>query len=740
MRRHILNTNTYRFPNYLATVCIITLCLLPCFVWAVDYRDVLGDTSEGLMQDFFQREGWKPVPGQVGRQGIDGLFVKAKNGIVKDVLVVESKYGTSNLGDNLVCGKRQMSQNRIVCKLDDLINSSKKSGSNQESIHQYEQIKKHVEKNNFRSELWRVKPDNGKLRISLQQIKSKGENTMVGKETLNKVVDLKNPQDPYQKWMARKYEENLDKSFKVRDVSDIQRNKIIGEVHKNPAKISQVLKKNVSPSPPIPPPKIKPTVITKRATKGFIKGFGRNLKMGAIGGTAVGTAVPIVGHVVGFLGGVALGMAIDYLVDAAVDSVYASEPTEQNSVEQTTKISKEIKEGAAQTQKYINALEQRMVQEFSILGQDIQNKHNEVMAAINFNISITQDIKKTVEKIHADLLTGIDSLSEQIAQIRIALDSTSSRIDKILDRLDASLKANYSNGIYYLDLYDNVKDMEWLRKAESNLTRFIHTFEGMATKSAEDEDILLMALSYRANALAELFAKTKNEGYAKNSVKDMLAIIKRSTNIDFINTLYLSVMEADLEGEIAQKILPLNKERIRHSLLIGEIDEALKQAIFLKILLNQNKDAIIFCDALFEYAKNGKSQRNVIDFEDPDYMFLAQYIKNIIVFQPATETDYIKNIMAGNATPSDYKQILSRYQNTDFVKFSVCKIVKEGYYEDALDMLDTYPINDYIFRVKAYLLILRETDTDKFHKLQSLVLSNNTYSEDLKKFAKELDI
>jgi len=72
--------------------------------------------------------------------------------------------------------------------------------------------------------------------------------------------------------------------------------------------------------------------------------------------------------------------------------------------------------------------------------------------------------------------------------------------------------------------------------------------------------------------------------------------------------------------------------------------------------------------------------------------------------------------------------------------FTIRKLVHEGYYDDALDIMNTFSINNDNFRVKSYLVILKETDTDKFHELKRLVLSNNTYSKDVKNFAEKLGL
>ena len=465
--RKLVNISAGRLVMVVCALISIYFCSSPS--WAMDPRLVVGDAAEGLMKDFFKLEGWKTVEGQVGSHGIDGLFVKTGPGKNIDVLVAESKYGTSKLGENLICGKRQMSQAWSLCKLDELISSTKKSGGNAEIIRQYEKIKERIQKNDYRAELWHVTPENGKIRVSLQQVKSKGENVGLGKETLNKVIDLKNPQDSFQMKMANSYFANIDRSLKEKGVPDIDRDKIMRNITNNPSKINNILTKYRVKSPQTTPqtssihkPNVKPpkeSPSTQKLVRGFgdkstkvpftpikkrvIKGVFKNIKTG-FALANVGSIIPGVGNIFGFLFGVAGGMAIDYLTDA----FFASEPSMQSSLEEQAEVIKEIQEGFEQTKRSIEAVQERMAQEFSILGQDIQQKHDEQMAAINLNISISRDIKNLTEKIHTDLIIGIDYLSRQIIQVDSTLDSISIKIDKIFDRLDASLKANYDNGIY----------------------------------------------------------------------------------------------------------------------------------------------------------------------------------------------------------------------------------------------------------------------------------------------------
>jgi hypothetical protein len=56
-----------------------------------------GNVAEDFMSKYFKGSGWKQLPGEVGSNGIDGLFVKTKNGVVSDVMFVESKFKSKGI-------------------------------------------------------------------------------------------------------------------------------------------------------------------------------------------------------------------------------------------------------------------------------------------------------------------------------------------------------------------------------------------------------------------------------------------------------------------------------------------------------------------------------------------------------------------------------------------------------------------------------------------------------------------
>ncbi len=92
---------------------------------SIKTRHLMGDFTENVMDRFFQGKGkWKKINSQVGKNGIDGLYTRQKNGRVK-VLVVESKYNKSQLSQNAKKGA-QGSKKWIENSIDERIESLKK--------------------------------------------------------------------------------------------------------------------------------------------------------------------------------------------------------------------------------------------------------------------------------------------------------------------------------------------------------------------------------------------------------------------------------------------------------------------------------------------------------------------------------------------------------------------------------------------------------------------------------------
>ena len=159
-----------------------------------------GASAECVMHQFYMQSGWVQIEGEIGRTGIDGLYYKKKNGIIKDVLVAESKWNTSRLGRS---GKnkavKQMSKEWVLRTMNKLI---KKMPS-----HTYGTLKRLIENDQYRARLFRLKPkDNSQIQITIHKIKNKGLKAFDKiKDTQLAPMNINKPKKGFETRMVKAY-------------------------------------------------------------------------------------------------------------------------------------------------------------------------------------------------------------------------------------------------------------------------------------------------------------------------------------------------------------------------------------------------------------------------------------------------------------------------------------------------------------------------------------------------------
>ncbi|MGE4533469.1 hypothetical protein [Halomonas sp.] len=174
----------------------------------------VGELNERVMNRYYTSSNWRQLPGEVGRNGIDGLFVKfRRDGSIRDVLVSESKYNFSPLGNTL--HGRQMSQQWTLRKADELYRAT--------GDPRYREVKNFIEQGKYRSILWRLKPaaDNSgflaiqRLRVSdnagiLSFDEIRGGHRMLVDRVANQTIDVTQPANAFQASMARHIQSAFD--------------------------------------------------------------------------------------------------------------------------------------------------------------------------------------------------------------------------------------------------------------------------------------------------------------------------------------------------------------------------------------------------------------------------------------------------------------------------------------------------------------------------------------------------
>lgn len=173
-----------------------------------------GASAECVMHQFYTQSGWTKIEGQIGRGGIDGLYFQKKNGAIKDVLVAESKWNTSQLGRS---GKnkavKQMSKEWVMRTMDKLVKKM--------SSQTYATLKRFIENDQYRARLFRLKPISGNaIQISIYRIKNKGLKAFDEiVDTQLSPIDINKPKNSFETRMVKAYNEcrneNLHKYLSV---------------------------------------------------------------------------------------------------------------------------------------------------------------------------------------------------------------------------------------------------------------------------------------------------------------------------------------------------------------------------------------------------------------------------------------------------------------------------------------------------------------------------------------------
>ncbi len=181
---------------------------------------VNGYSAECVMHKFYTATGWVKIEGEIGRNGIDGLYYKKKNGVIREVLVAESKWNTSRLGwsgkNKLI---RQMSQQWILRILDRL--------QRYKPLAEYETIKRLVQHDQYRARLFKMFPiGKNKIQIQIYKIKNKGINTFkTFIESNLRAISMNDPRNDFERNVIESYnscrEEALHKYFSMLTKKDI---------------------------------------------------------------------------------------------------------------------------------------------------------------------------------------------------------------------------------------------------------------------------------------------------------------------------------------------------------------------------------------------------------------------------------------------------------------------------------------------------------------------------------------
>jgi len=130
-----------------------------------------GNVSENFMHDYFKKSGWKQLSGEIGSNGIDGLYIKKnRSGVIIDVMCAESKFNKSTLGTINKGLTKQMSKKWCLSKLDNLIKNGDSALKKD-----YKIIRERVKNNNVKKRLFKVlQNSSGKYTVQVKNIVDDG--------------------------------------------------------------------------------------------------------------------------------------------------------------------------------------------------------------------------------------------------------------------------------------------------------------------------------------------------------------------------------------------------------------------------------------------------------------------------------------------------------------------------------------------------------------------------------------
>lgn len=724
---------------------------------AADMRHVMGDAAEGLMQDYFTQSGWQSLSGQTGRQGIDGLFVKTDaSGTIKDVLIAESKYNTSQLASDLKCGGNQMSAAWVQCKLSSLIQDAE-SKQDHERLKHYRQIEQQVKAGNYRSRLWRVGGmQDGQLRIDLQDISSTG--TDVNTADLkggakykiqyagNQTIDLANPKDEFQRKIVDGYYRNLDAALEKQGISATERNRLMTDIRRDPRLMGQILDQHAARIAATTPKPVKvslsPSIrisaanskVADQYAKRTVKSLLSNVKA-AFGTAAAGATLGPIGAAAGFVVGLVGGIAADYVIDAAVNTAMAAEPaTSENN--EASESNEAVRQEIAQTNQRIETLQNRMTAEFAILGNDLRERHAAEMAAIQNNLQEILKVGQAVEQVNLKLV----DIGNQLISISESLASLSTKVDQIQSTLNALIRADFDSGIEYLGTYQRTQEKKHLDDALTSLIKFKNILLNQPQgQQSADAQQLALAYYFLAATYADLYKATRKAGYAEDGLAQFIQLADQTAELSLLSATYLAIRDLDTQGKAAQRLTARYLDTIREFLATGHLNQARQQASALNLLVI-NDDSARIQTAVAQYIAQGRDNSGLLNVEDPVYSAIRRCLKGceLSSLSGANLPDYVRSLATSHPSPTDFQALLTAYDSSDLAKEAVRHLINNQYHQDALTLLRDHGVGDDDFRVKAYLLIYDQLGLSKRDQLKQLVLSNPTYSQAVKTFAAKL--
>ena len=642
--------------------------------------NINGKVAEDIMNKMLRRNGWRQIEGEVGRNGIDGLFVKLdKEGNVRQVMFAESKYGNSTLGKNKYGTSKknikQMSKKGLLYQIDKLLEKYPENKT-------YKQIRRFVEQDNYRARLFNFKDENGKLNFSIKKILQNGDTDV-------KIADLKggevykihgtkidkfNPKNNYEQRIIQDHESIKAKHYNMytNAIKNTNNNKSNAySSKKTTAYKPHYSERHSLSNKSFEKPRFTRRLLTKKLPSvpfsSTARGFSKGASIAAI------SAIPILG----------------FAAQAAWDA-HVSQKLEEN--EQNIKINRQaIERNTAQIDTNKNNIKlneqyiQRIMAQQELLGINVNRN--------TYNISkLTKNIM-----MNSQHLTSIDdeliNLSSQIADAKLLIKENSDKINNITNGI-------FKTAIDKVNEFYQTNDPQYLDEAITELDKTINI------GNLKDKEYLVHY--YLVLVRSEKYAVTEQTHELDETRRNFDSLAKDAENNPEAASLLISsyVAISDLPQsflkDYREKMYSSVKKSIQALIKQNDYDRALDLADYFVKSIGSDQE-----HELYRYAKEKK---------------IENYEKN---------ENFTSTREALEAIDKNKNSLL----NVAAVKY----LYKEDDYSDALSVLRNKRFDDDDFRVKAITWIMylqKHKDDERLKKIISLILNNPTYTEELKRSIK----
>jgi len=303
---------------------------------------------------------------------------------------------------------------------------------------------------------------------------------------------------------------------------------------------------------------------------------------------------------------------------------------------------------------------------------------------------------------------NIEELFQKIFNVDATISTIFTQMNSMNDIISENQKqiANIKNGIYLTaigqlnDYFDSDKN------DRDSLNNAINDFLIKSNIDTLNNDVNSLLINYLTIAYIEkaLIYKRENRDFSflKSKVMENFDNLIALGNIQIIANSYISMQEIFVDDISNLQLLNSKFKTVVKSNIENYIEKKLFEDALKLAKLYKSYTA----DRVFEEEVNRKREENF------------QRYKNQI-------------------NSENFEKILAKNQNNLLTKEVIKVLYSEDFYVKMQKVLDTKKLDSRTFKIKAYYLLFQQIDSVKAEKLKDLILSNETYSLELKQYVQK---